>query len=91
MEEHDYDFKAEYAKSNRASCKCCSGLIAKDSLRLAIMVQVRIRTGFTLLRPESESSDSGIGIAAVPDSGIACPKSECCADSRDRYICARHF
>ena len=40
MEEHDYDFKAEYAKSNRASCKFCSGLIAKDSLRLAIMIQV---------------------------------------------------
>ncbi|KAK2177762.1 hypothetical protein NP493_581g01048 [Ridgeia piscesae] len=39
MEEHDYDFRAEYAKSNRASCKFCSGLIAKDSLRLAIMIQ----------------------------------------------------
>ena len=44
-----------------------------------------------LLRPESESSDSGIGIAAVPNSGKACLKSECCADSRDRYIGARHF
>ena len=37
---HDADFKAEYAKSNRASCKLCSGLISKDTLRLAIMIQV---------------------------------------------------
>ena len=36
----DLPFAAEYAKSGRASCKLCSGLIAKDSLRLAIMVQV---------------------------------------------------
>ncbi|XP_072356323.1 poly [ADP-ribose] polymerase 1 [Scyliorhinus torazame] len=32
-------FKAEYAKSGRASCKKCTESIAKDSLRLAIMVQ----------------------------------------------------
>uniref|UniRef100_UPI00398EF7A6 poly [ADP-ribose] polymerase 1 n=1 Tax=Pristiophorus japonicus TaxID=55135 RepID=UPI00398EF7A6 len=32
-------FKAEYAKSGRASCKKCGESIAKDSLRLAIMVQ----------------------------------------------------
>ena len=36
----DLPFKAEYAKSGRASCKLCSGTIAKDSLRIAIMVQV---------------------------------------------------
>ena len=33
-------YKAEYAKSGRASCKACSGAISKDSLRLAIMIQV---------------------------------------------------
>uniref|UniRef100_H3A085 Poly [ADP-ribose] polymerase n=1 Tax=Latimeria chalumnae TaxID=7897 RepID=H3A085_LATCH len=32
-------FSAEYAKSGRASCKKCGESIAKDSLRLAIMVQ----------------------------------------------------
>ncbi|XP_072912212.1 poly [ADP-ribose] polymerase 1 isoform X2 [Hemitrygon akajei] len=32
-------FRAEYAKSGRASCKKCGESIAKDSLRLAIMVQ----------------------------------------------------
>ncbi|KAJ1148806.1 hypothetical protein NDU88_001632 [Pleurodeles waltl] len=32
-------YRAEYAKSGRASCKKCSDNIAKESLRLAIMVQ----------------------------------------------------
>lgn len=32
-------YKAEYAKSGRASCKKCKDNIAKDSLRMAIMVQ----------------------------------------------------
>ncbi|XP_061481007.1 poly [ADP-ribose] polymerase 1 [Rhineura floridana] len=32
-------YRAEYAKSGRASCKKCGDNIAKDSLRLAIMVQ----------------------------------------------------
>lgn len=36
-------YKAEYAKSGRASCKKCKENIAKDSLRMAIMVQVRNR------------------------------------------------
>ncbi len=40
----DMPFKAEYAKSGRASCKMCRLAISKDSLRLAIMVQV----GFAL-------------------------------------------
>ena len=35
----DLPFQSEYAKSGRAGCKLCSGSIAKDSLRLAIMVQ----------------------------------------------------
>uniref|UniRef100_A0A8C6KUZ6 Poly [ADP-ribose] polymerase n=1 Tax=Nothobranchius furzeri TaxID=105023 RepID=A0A8C6KUZ6_NOTFU len=32
-------YKAEYAKSGRASCKKCKESIAKDSLRMALMVQ----------------------------------------------------
>ncbi|KAH3844594.1 poly [ADP-ribose] polymerase 1-like [Dreissena polymorpha] len=35
----DLGFKAEYAKSSRASCKGCKEGITQDSLRLAIMVQ----------------------------------------------------
>ncbi|XP_020837799.1 poly [ADP-ribose] polymerase 1 isoform X1 [Phascolarctos cinereus] len=35
----DKPYRAEYAKSGRASCKKCGESIAKDSLRLAIMVQ----------------------------------------------------
>ncbi|KAK7474692.1 hypothetical protein BaRGS_00034057 [Batillaria attramentaria] len=37
---HDLPFKAEYAKSGRASCKLCRNTIAQDSLRLAVMIQV---------------------------------------------------
>lgn len=33
-------YRVEYAKSGRASCKHCRENIAKESLRLAIMVQV---------------------------------------------------
>lgn len=33
-------YKAEYAKSNRSSCKACKGNIAKDTLRIAAVVQV---------------------------------------------------
>ena len=32
-------FQAEYAKSNRSTCKGCRSLIDKDTLRLAVMVQ----------------------------------------------------
>uniref|UniRef100_A0A673I3M8 Poly [ADP-ribose] polymerase n=1 Tax=Sinocyclocheilus rhinocerous TaxID=307959 RepID=A0A673I3M8_9TELE len=39
--QEDKLYKAEYAKSGRASCKKCKENIAKDSLRMAIMVQVR--------------------------------------------------
>uniref|UniRef100_A0A8C5H0G8 Poly [ADP-ribose] polymerase n=1 Tax=Gouania willdenowi TaxID=441366 RepID=A0A8C5H0G8_GOUWI len=35
----DKMYKAEYAKSGRASCKKCKENIAKDSLRMALMVQ----------------------------------------------------
>ncbi|XP_077366145.1 poly [ADP-ribose] polymerase 1 [Festucalex cinctus] len=37
--QEDKLYKAEYAKSGRASCKKCKENIAKDSLRMAIMVQ----------------------------------------------------
>ncbi|XP_041351454.1 poly [ADP-ribose] polymerase 1-like [Gigantopelta aegis] len=36
---HDLPFKAEYAKSSRASCKACRQGITQDTLRLAVMVQ----------------------------------------------------
>ena len=36
----DKPFKAEYAKSGRASCTQCKGTITKDTLRMAKMVQV---------------------------------------------------
>lgn len=41
--QNDKLYKAEYAKSGRASCKKCKENIAKDSLRMAIMVQVTQR------------------------------------------------
>ena len=42
MDDHhrDLPFSAEYAKSGRAGCKACGDTIEKDTLRLAIMVQV---------------------------------------------------
>eukprot|EP00794_Sanderia_malayensis_P012686 gene12686-13988_t len=39
MSDSDLPFRAEYAKSGRAGCKGCRTPIAKDSLRLAKMVQ----------------------------------------------------
>ena len=36
-----FNFKAEYAKSSRSSCKSCDGTIEKNELRMAEMVQVR--------------------------------------------------
>lgn len=45
MEEHVYDYRVEYAKSNRASCKGCKSKIDKDVLRLARMVQSRHHDG----------------------------------------------
>lgn len=35
-------YRAEYAKSNRASCRGCKSSIGKDTLRLAVMVQVSV-------------------------------------------------
>lgn len=37
----DLPFRAEYAKSNRSSCKMCKNKIEKGELRMAAMVQVR--------------------------------------------------
>ncbi|XP_034248574.1 poly [ADP-ribose] polymerase [Thrips palmi] len=37
--DEDLPYRAEYAKSARASCKTCKGPIAKDVLRLAVLVQ----------------------------------------------------
>jgi len=39
MSDSDLPFRAEYAKSNRSSCKACKAKIDKDELRLAAMVQ----------------------------------------------------
>ena len=39
MAEEDLPYRAEYSKSGRASCRSCKGNIAKDSLRIAAMVQ----------------------------------------------------
>lgn len=38
-EEGDLQYKTEYAKSNRSSCKACKGVISKETLRMARMVQ----------------------------------------------------
>lgn len=38
-DEGDLQYKTEYAKSNRASCKACKGIISKETLRMARMVQ----------------------------------------------------
>ncbi|XP_003385071.1 PREDICTED: poly [ADP-ribose] polymerase 1-like [Amphimedon queenslandica] len=39
MADDDPPYRTEYAKSNRSSCKACRETIAKDSLRMARMVQ----------------------------------------------------
>lgn len=41
MEIEDLPYRAEYAKSARANCKGCKSSIGKDTLRLAVMVQVK--------------------------------------------------
>ncbi|KAK5642117.1 hypothetical protein RI129_008284 [Pyrocoelia pectoralis] len=43
----DFPYKAEYAKSGRASCRSCKSTIAKDTLRLAVMVQSPMFDGKT--------------------------------------------
>ncbi|KAI8477752.1 Poly [ADP-ribose] polymerase 1, partial [Branchiostoma belcheri] len=57
-------YKAEYAKSNRASCKLCKGNITKDSLRLARMVQVpnwfHYSCFFKKCKPSSTVEFSGV-------------------------------
>ena len=39
----DLPFRGEYAKSGRAACKMCKEKIEKGELRLAVMVQVRLK------------------------------------------------
>jgi hypothetical protein len=39
MELDESGFRAEYAKSDRSTCKGCRSTINKDALRLAVMVQ----------------------------------------------------
>lgn len=61
-------YRAEYAKSGRASCKKCGESIAKDSLRLALMVQVPRGGAWagggggenSMLFPEAQSAFSGL-------------------------------
>lgn len=36
----DLPYSVEYAKSSRSSCKNCKNSIQKDSLRLAVIIQV---------------------------------------------------
>ncbi|XP_068156658.1 poly [ADP-ribose] polymerase [Drosophila tropicalis] len=43
--EIELPYMAEYAKSGRASCKGCKNSIAKDTLRLAVMVQSPVYDG----------------------------------------------
>lgn len=47
----DLPYRAEYAKSGRASCKGCRSPIAKESLRLAAMVQVEMNIVLQVLVP----------------------------------------
>lgn len=57
-ESSDKLYRAEYAKSGRASCKKCGESIPKDSLRMAIMVQVGVRARLGL-RAGSEERAGG--------------------------------
>ncbi|KAI0984775.1 hypothetical protein GJ496_007289 [Pomphorhynchus laevis] len=41
----DFDYKVEYAKSDRSSCRKCKSTIGKDSLRIARMVQSHMFDG----------------------------------------------
>lgn len=44
-----YPYKAEYAKSGRATCIGCDTLIAQDNLRIAQNVQVRFKKNHSKL------------------------------------------
>ena len=43
ISELDLPYRSEYAKSGRSSCKACKTSIGKAELRLAAMVQVKIK------------------------------------------------
>jgi len=49
----DLLYRAEYATSGRASCKGCRNPIAKETLRLAVMVQVGVEHFVFLVLPPS--------------------------------------
>ena len=53
----DLPFKAEYAKSGRAGCKGCKLTIAKDSLRIAKMVQVAMSCWQNQIGPKADILD----------------------------------
>ena len=52
---HDLPYQAEYAKSNRSTCKACKTNINKDRLRMAVMVQVSLYLKVNL-RPTKDIS-----------------------------------
>ncbi|RDD42983.1 Poly [ADP-ribose] polymerase 1 [Trichoplax sp. H2] len=59
---NDLPFRAEYAKSNRAACKLCRSNIGKDTLRLAVMVQVPNWYHFScFFKKNSACSEGDIG------------------------------
>lgn len=76
-ESSDKLYRVEYAKSGRASCKKCSESIPKDSLRMAIMVQVRggplCAAGFRVRRGGLGGGAGGPGSHAGPGAGRGHP------------------
>lgn len=61
--EADLPYKSEYAKSGRAGCKGCKMPIAKDSLRIARMVQVGFL--FAVLSSKSECKNDYYSIIST--------------------------
>lgn len=84
-ESSDKLYRVEYAKSGRASCKKCSESIPKDSLRMAIMVQVLAtgplcaRRGFHVREGWGEGLPGGTGgpDPSEPARGLG----RCCSSS----------
>lgn len=55
--EADLPYKSEYAKTGRAGCKGCKMPIAKDSLRIARMVQVCMVSILSVFHNSTENID----------------------------------
>ena len=53
ISEKDLPYRSEYAKSGRSSCKACKESIGKAQLRLAVMVQVKWKSGQIYLEGEA--------------------------------------